>query len=146
MYADIHPDPLTGLIRPPHPTTIRLVLAAVDDDALDKAIGRFLDERGSPPTNRRVIAIGRETVRGSRTKDQPAIPLIAAMTHEGDVLAQMQVDGKSRVAGGNFAPRLSRSEVGRRRGARGSGPFPTAPSRTVRASFPAYRSPVIISE
>ncbi|WP_344634419.1 DUF6531 domain-containing protein, partial [Kitasatospora cystarginea] len=30
-------------------------------------------------------------------------------------------------------------EVGRRRGARGSGPFPTAPSRTVRATFTAYR-------
>ncbi|MEU7412286.1 transposase family protein [Streptomyces sp. NPDC042638] len=35
-----YPDPLTGLIRPPHPTTIRLVLAAVDGDALDRAIGR----------------------------------------------------------------------------------------------------------
>ncbi|MFE0633321.1 transposase family protein [Streptomyces sp. NPDC058864] len=28
------PDPLTGLIRPPHSTTIRLVLAAADGDAL----------------------------------------------------------------------------------------------------------------
>jgi hypothetical protein len=37
-----------------------------------------------------------------------------------------------------------RGEVGRRRGARGSGPFPTAPSRTARASFPARRSPVIM--
>ena len=37
------------------------------------------------------------------------------------------------------------SEVGRRRGARGSGPFPSAPSRTVRAPFDAYRSPVFIS-
>ncbi|GGW25180.1 hypothetical protein GCM10010294_70540 [Streptomyces griseoloalbus] len=36
------PDPLTGLIRPPHATTIRLVLAAVDGDALDRAIGDFL--------------------------------------------------------------------------------------------------------
>ncbi|MEU3279681.1 IS21-like element helper ATPase IstB [Streptomyces antibioticus] len=33
-------------------------------------------------------------------------------------------------------------EVGRRRGAPGWGPFPTAPSRTVRAPFNAYRSPV----
>src|SRR2546421_5703713 len=50
-----------------------------------------------------------------------------------------------RVARGNLTPGLPQSEVGRRRGARGSGPLPNAPSRTVRASFPAYRSPVIIS-
>ncbi|MFJ6662265.1 transposase family protein, partial [Streptomyces sp. NPDC091377] len=31
-------DPLTGLIRPPHATTIRLVPAAADGDALDRAI------------------------------------------------------------------------------------------------------------
>ena len=49
------------------------------------------------------------------------------------------------VAGGNFTRRLPQSEVGRRRGARGSGPFPSAPSRTVRAPFDAYRSPVFIS-
>ena len=34
-------------------------------------------------------------------------------------------------------------EVGRRRGARGSGPFPMAPSRTGRAGFPASGSPVL---
>jgi hypothetical protein len=37
------------------------------------------------------------------------------------------------------------SEVGRQRGARGSGPFLSAPSRAVRAPFDAYRSPVFIS-
>ncbi|MFF2519031.1 IS110 family transposase [Streptomyces sp. NPDC058086] len=37
-------------------------------------------------------------------------------------------------------------EVGRRRGTRGLGPFPTAPSRTVRTSFPVHGSPVIDSE
>lgn len=42
------PDPLTGLIRPPHSTTIRLVLAAADGDGLDQAIGRFLQERQDP--------------------------------------------------------------------------------------------------
>ncbi|GGQ35383.1 ISAs1 family transposase [Streptomyces griseomycini] len=88
------PDPLTGLIRPPQPTAIRLGLAAVNDDALDRAIGRFLQERNSPPTSRRAVAVDGKTLWGSRTKDQPATALIAAMTHQGDVLAQMQVDGK----------------------------------------------------
>jgi len=41
--------------------------------------------------------------------------------------------------------RPSQSEVGRRRGARGGGPFPSAPSRTGLASFPAPCSPVITS-
>ncbi|MFJ6861745.1 ISAs1 family transposase [Streptomyces werraensis] len=89
------PDPLTGRIRPPHPTTIRLVLAAADGDALDRAIGRFLHERRIPSAGPRVIAVDGKTLRGSRTKDRPATALIAAMTHDGDVLAQLQVDGKS---------------------------------------------------
>ncbi|MFF5161337.1 transposase family protein [Streptomyces sp. NPDC000348] len=44
------PDPLTGLIRPPPATTVRLVLAA--GDALDRAIGRFLQERKAPAPGR----------------------------------------------------------------------------------------------
>ncbi len=39
----------------------------------------------------------------------------------------------------SVSPCRSPSEVGRRRGARGSGPFPTAPSRTGRARFPGIR-------
>ncbi|MFI1973521.1 ISAs1 family transposase, partial [Streptomyces cinnamoneus] len=99
------PDPLTGLIRPPHPTTIRLVLAAVDGDALDRAIGRFLQRRNGPPTSRPVIAVDGKTLRGSRAKDQPATALIAAMTHQGDVLAQMHLDAKSNEIPA-FAPLL----------------------------------------
>ncbi|GAA0678899.1 hypothetical protein GCM10009536_06330 [Streptomyces thermocarboxydus] len=34
-----------NLIRPPHATTVRLALAAADGDALDRAIGDFLQER-----------------------------------------------------------------------------------------------------
>ncbi|MFE6103916.1 ISAs1 family transposase [Streptomyces laurentii] len=89
------PDPLTGRIRPPHPTTIRLVPAAVDGDALDRAIGRFLKRRNGPPASRPVIDVDGKTLRGSRTKDQPATTLITAMTHQGDVLAQMQIDARS---------------------------------------------------
>jgi len=40
---------------------------------------------------------------------------------------------------------LPQSEMGRRRGARGSGPFPSALSRTRRTSFPVTGSPVFIS-
>jgi predicted transposase YbfD/YdcC len=99
------PDPLTGVIRPPHATTIRLVLAAVDGDVLDRAIGDFLQERQTPAPGRRVIAVDGKTLRGSRTPDRPATALIAAMTHGGQVLAQRQVHSKSNEIPA-FAPLL----------------------------------------
>ncbi|MFI1294177.1 ISAs1 family transposase [Streptomyces sp. NPDC020792] len=99
------PDPLTGLIRPPHATTIRLVLAAADGDALDRAIGDFLQERKAPAPGRKVIAVDGKTLRGSRTTKQRATSLIAAMTHDGQVLAQRQIDGKSNEIPA-FAPLL----------------------------------------
>ncbi|MGJ5894452.1 ISAs1 family transposase [Streptomyces niveiscabiei] len=92
------PDPLTGLIRPPHATTIRLVLASADGDALDRAIGDFLQER-------KVIGVDGKTLRGSRTAGRGAIALIATMTHNGQVLAQRQIDDKSNEIPA-FAPLL----------------------------------------
>ncbi|MGW2207315.1 ISAs1 family transposase [Streptomyces sp. NPDC001774] len=99
------PDPLTGRIRPPHATAIRLVLAAADGDALDRAIGRFLHERQNPQAGRQAIAVDGKTLRGSRTKDKPATALIAAMAHSGEVLARLQVDSKSNEIPA-FAPLL----------------------------------------
>ncbi|MEU3201887.1 ISAs1 family transposase [Streptomyces sp. NPDC006996] len=105
------PDPLTGLIRPPHATTVRLVLAAADGDALDRAIGDFLQERKSPAPapapapGRKVIAVDGKTLRGTRTAGRTATALIAAMTHSGEVLAQRQIDGKSNEIPA-FAPLL----------------------------------------
>ncbi|THA33852.1 ISAs1 family transposase [Streptomyces sp. A1277] len=91
------PDPLTGLVHPPHATTVRLVLASADGDALDRAIGDFLQERKAPApsSGRKVIAVDGKTLRGTRTANRPATALIAAMTHSGEVLAQRQIDGKS---------------------------------------------------
>ncbi|MFI8093101.1 hypothetical protein ACIF9R_33120 [Streptomyces sp. NPDC086080] len=83
----LRPDSLTGLIRPPHATTIRLVLAAADGDALDRAIGGFLLERQTPAPARRVIAVDGKTLRGPRTAGRSTTVLIAAMTHSGQVLA-----------------------------------------------------------
>ncbi|WP_438272180.1 ISAs1 family transposase [Streptomyces antibioticus] len=99
------PDPLTGLIRPPHATTIRLALAAADGDALDRAIGDFLQERQAPAPGRKVIAVDGKTLRGSRTAGRTATALIAAMTHSGQVLAQRQIDHKSNEIPA-FAPLL----------------------------------------
>ncbi|WP_256082845.1 transposase family protein, partial [Streptomyces sp. AVP053U2] len=100
------PDPLTGLIRPPHATTIRLVLAAADGDALDRAIGGFLQEREAPAPGRKVIAVDGKTLRGSRTAGRTATALIAAMTHSGQVLTQRQINSKSNEIPA-FAPLLA---------------------------------------
>ncbi|WP_241524760.1 ISAs1 family transposase, partial [Streptomyces barkulensis] len=95
----------TGLIRPPHATTVRLVLAAADGDALDRAIGDFLRARKAPNSKRKVIAVDGKTLRGSRTTRRTATALIAAMTHSGEVLAQRQIDGRSNEIPA-FAPLL----------------------------------------
>lgn len=42
------PDPLTGRIPVPHPGTVRRLLARLDGDALDAAIGSFLTARNTP--------------------------------------------------------------------------------------------------
>ncbi|MEU0300442.1 transposase family protein [Streptomyces sp. NPDC006175] len=39
------PDPFTGQTSAPHPATIRRLLERLDGDALDRAVGAFLDTR-----------------------------------------------------------------------------------------------------
>jgi predicted transposase YbfD/YdcC len=104
------PDPLTGSIRPPHATTIRLVLTAADGDALDRAIGGFLQERKAPTPGRKIIAVDGKTLRGSRTADRTATTVIAAMTHSGHVLTQRQIDSKSNEIPA-FAPLLDNIDL-----------------------------------
>ncbi|MEU5540104.1 ISAs1 family transposase [Streptomyces sp. NPDC020362] len=92
------PDPLTGQVVVPHPATVRRLLARLDGDALDAAIGAFLSARTSrahEPDTLRPIAVDGKTVRGSRTRTTAAISLLAAMAHSGEVLAQRQVADKS---------------------------------------------------
>ncbi|MCI0386745.1 ISAs1 family transposase [Streptomyces sp. CNQ085] len=102
------PDPLTGRVLVPHPATVRRLLARLDGDALDQAIGAFLSARTSGTTDTgglRPIAVDGKTVRGSRTPTRSATALLAAMTHGGDVLAQCQVADKSNEIP-TFAPLL----------------------------------------
>ena len=72
----VRQDPLTGVPRPPDEATVRRVLADVDADALDTAVGAWLlDLRPppapplvEPPTPRglwRAIAVDGKTLRGS---------------------------------------------------------------------------------
>jgi predicted transposase YbfD/YdcC len=108
------PDPLTGQIPAPHSATVRRLLERLDGDALDHAIGAYLDARlkknaaaGEPAgwAIRRAVAVDGKTVRGSRTAEKTAVVLLAAMDHTGTVLAQRQVDDKSNEIPA-FAPLL----------------------------------------
>ncbi|WP_240797447.1 ISAs1 family transposase [Streptomyces sp. F001] len=94
----------------PHPATVRRLLARLDGDALDAAIGAFLSARTArtrdEPGTLRPIAVDGKTVRGSRTRTTVAISLLSAMVHSGEVLAQRQVADKSNEIP-SFAPLLN---------------------------------------
>ncbi|WP_326701504.1 ISAs1 family transposase [Streptomyces sp. NBC_01754] len=106
------PDALTGTVPVPHPGTVRRLLARLDGDLLDAAIGAFLDARRRPaPTPEesrpalRPIAVDGKVLRGSRAGEKTAVTLLAAMAHSGEVLAQRQVADKSNEIPA-FAPLL----------------------------------------
>jgi predicted transposase YbfD/YdcC len=104
--------PLTGAWRPPGEATVRRVLARIDADALDRAIGAWLaDQQPPPPTPRpprRAVAVDGKTLRGSGHHGRPQAHLLAAMDHTTRaVLAQAEVDGKTNEITG-FRPLLER--------------------------------------
>jgi predicted transposase YbfD/YdcC len=97
-------DPLTGAWRPPAEATVRRVLARVDPDALDRAVGAWLAAQHPPPAAnpappapphrpRRAVAVDGKTLRGSGNHPNPPVHLLAAMDHAtGAVLRQTNVD------------------------------------------------------
>jgi hypothetical protein len=77
-------DPLRRVWRPPGEATVRRVLARVDPDALDLAIGRWLADQQPPPPQpawRRAVAVDGKTLRGSGHRPRPQVHLLAAMDH-----------------------------------------------------------------
>ncbi|MGW3608242.1 transposase family protein [Micromonospora sp. NPDC005161] len=80
-------DPFTGVYRAPDESTFRRVLAGVDADALDDAVGRWLIASGlaaDTPNDRRVYSVDGKTLRGSGPP--------GAQVH---LLAQVDVAGKT---------------------------------------------------
>ncbi len=98
-------DPWTGTFRPPGEATVRRVLACIDADALDRAVGTWLAAQQPPPANppsptsrpwRQAVAVDGKTLRGSGHHPSPQVHLLAAMDHTSRaVLAQTQVDVKT---------------------------------------------------
>jgi predicted transposase YbfD/YdcC len=97
--------PLTGAWQPPGEATVRRVLARIDADALDRAIGAWLAAQQppaaspSPPSPgppRRAVAVDGKTLRGSGHHDRSPVHLLAVMDHSSSaVLTQAEVDGKT---------------------------------------------------
>jgi predicted transposase YbfD/YdcC len=104
----VRPDPLTGVIAAPEEATVRRVLTAIDADALDAAVGAWLESLTAvappdPPDAtasaarrpRRAMGVDGKTLCGSGPAGAQ-VHLLAAMDHASHaVLAQVQVDGKS---------------------------------------------------
>jgi len=94
----IRRDPLTGAWRPPGEATVRRVLARIDADALDRAIGAWLAAQQPPATGpprppRPAVAVDGKTLRGSGDHNSPPVHLLAVMDHTSRaVLAQADVD------------------------------------------------------
>jgi len=108
-------DPWTGAFRPPGEATVRRVLARIDADALDRAIGAWLAAQQPPPPTppsppprpwRQALAVDGKTLRGSGHHEAAQVHLLAVMDHTSrGVLAQVDVDTKSNEITG-FQPLL----------------------------------------
>ncbi|MEU6496305.1 ISAs1 family transposase [Streptomyces sp. NPDC046984] len=90
-------DPLFPRRARPAETTVRRLLARIDGDALDLAVGRWLADRCTPATNRpRGLAVDGKSLRGAARARGRKIHLLAALDHTGGlVLGQLDVGTKT---------------------------------------------------
>ncbi|MEU6655125.1 ISAs1 family transposase [Streptomyces sp. NPDC046900] len=89
-------DPLFPKRFLPAETTVRRLLARIDGDALDRAIGRRLADRRPKATGLRGLAVDGKSLRGAAKATGRKIHLLAALDHTtGLVLAQLDVGEKT---------------------------------------------------
>ncbi|MFJ9026530.1 ISAs1 family transposase [Streptomyces sp. NPDC102259] len=92
----IHLDPLFPQRLLPAETTVRRLLARIDGDALDRAVGRWLADRCPKATGLRGLAVDGKSLRGAARAKGRKIHLLAALEHAtGLVLAQLDVGEKT---------------------------------------------------
>ncbi|GAA1502030.1 ISAs1 family transposase [Kitasatospora kazusensis] len=90
-------DPLLPKRLLPAETTVRRLLARIDGDALDLAVGRWLADRRNPTEGQlRGLAVDGKSLRGAARAKGRKIHLLAALDHTtGLVLAQLDVQEKT---------------------------------------------------
>lgn len=93
------PDPLAPRRALPAETTVRRLLARIDGDALDRAVGSWLADRRPKTTGAtrlRGLAVDGKSLRGAARANDRKIHLLAALEHTtGLVLAQLDVGEKT---------------------------------------------------
>jgi predicted transposase YbfD/YdcC len=90
------PDPLLPERRLPAETTVRRLLARIDGDALDRAIGGWLADRRPAVPGLHGLAVDGKSLRGAARAKGRKIHLLAALDHTtGLALAQLDVGEKT---------------------------------------------------
>jgi predicted transposase YbfD/YdcC len=91
-------DPFTGRHRAPDESTFRRILAGVDADELDTAVGRWMIASGTlaaARADRMVYSVDGKTLRGSGQRGGQTHLLAALDQQTGVVVAQVDVAGKT---------------------------------------------------
>lgn len=95
----VRPDPLAPARSLPAETTVRRLLARIDGDELDRAVGRWLADRrpeADSVAGLRGLAVDGKNLRGAAKAKDRKIHLLAALDHTtGLVLAQLDVQEKT---------------------------------------------------
>ncbi|MFC9537804.1 ISAs1 family transposase [Streptomyces sp. NPDC056975] len=100
----------------PNTTTLGRLLARLDGNALDDAIGAWLGRYATDPVHEpgdplRALAVDGKAVRGSRTDTGKAVHLLAVTLHTSQtVISQRQIQAKSNEIPA-FAPLLERIDL-----------------------------------
>lgn len=92
----VRPDPVLPRRLVPAETTVRRLLARVDGDALDRAVGGWLADRCPAGSGLRGLSVDGKSLRGAARARGRKIHLLAAVEHNtGLVLAQLDVGEKT---------------------------------------------------
>ncbi|MGW5433358.1 ISAs1 family transposase [Streptomyces sp. NPDC004059] len=92
----VRPDPVLPRRLVPAETTVRRLLARIDGDALDRAVGGWLADRCPAGSGLRGLSVDGKSLRGADRARGRKIHLLAAVEHNtGLVLAQLDVGEKT---------------------------------------------------
>ncbi|MEU9291483.1 ISAs1 family transposase [Streptomyces sp. NPDC048275] len=92
----VQPDPVLPRRLVPAEATVRRLLARVDGDALDRAVGGWLADRRPESSGLRGLSVDGKSLRGAAKASGRKVHLLAALEHtSGLVVAQLDVGEKT---------------------------------------------------
>ncbi|MFJ3439194.1 transposase family protein [Streptomyces cyaneofuscatus] len=92
----VSPDPVLPRRLVPSEATVRRLLARIDGDALDRAVGGWLADRQPQSSGLRGLSVDGKSLRGAAKAQGRRMHLLAAVEHiTGLVLAQLDVGEKT---------------------------------------------------